>query len=149
MAKAKGTFHIFDTTQGRHVEVLEGETIPEHLLDKVGEHLGGTAGSQRTTVDPGSPAPDEGSEEYRAALEEAYQRGVTETREVESAAYDVEGYGEFDPSAEGVNAQAVHDYLSGLNRDTVGGRREFDRVTAAEVAGKNRSTALVDEGTQD
>lgn len=144
MAKAKGTFHLYDPEVGRTVQINEGDTIPDHLIDKVGPHLGGTAGEGRPSTDPGTPAPAAGSEEYDNAVAASYEKGRADAVAAEAAVYDAEGYGEFDPSAEGVKADAVKDYLQALDRDTVAGQREFGRVTEAEKAGANRSTALID-----
>lgn len=86
-----------------------------------------------------------------AAGSEAVENAVSEAREREQAAFDalVDGETEYDPSGDGVTAKDVHDYLSGLDRDTVAGSYEYDRVVAAEQAGDNRSTAIPAEPSDD
>ncbi len=150
---AKGTFHIFDPKVGADIVVEEGQAIPAHLVDKVGEHLGG-----RFAGDEGAPVPAGGEpatgEAFDQAVQEAvdaqlaaadqagYDRGRAEAVELEESAASAEGYGTFDPSGDGVNAKHVHDYLAGLDLYTYAGRTEYDRVVVAEKAGADRSSAI-------
>lgn len=154
MAKATGSFHVYDDQAAQSVVFNEGDDVPDHIARKVGAHL-----LDEKPEDEGSSA-ETGTgfdgEAFDAAveakvaevLEERVTAAKTEASAAETAAYDAEGYGTFDPAGEGVKAADVKAYLTGLDRDTVAGSREFDRVTAAEKSahndGEGRSTALVD-----
>lgn len=72
-----------------------------------------------------------------AAYEEAKKAdGITADDEVKLA----ELAPEFNPTAHG--AKEVHEHLAGLDRSTGEGQAEYDRIVAAEQAGKNRPSAI-------
>lgn len=153
MAKATGSFHAYDDETAQSVVFEKGDEVPDHIARNVGDHLLDEPVAGDDSADGGS---SEGSafdgEAFDAAVaakvDEQLEQRVTdaksEARAAEEAAYGAEGYGEFDPSADGVKAPDVSAYLTGLDRDTAAGSREFARVTEAEKSGANRSSALVD-----
>lgn len=155
MAKATGSFHAYDDETASYVNFDQGDDVPDHIARNVGDHLLDEPVA-RDDADGGSSDGAEGGAFDGAAfdaavaakvdevLEQRVVEAKTEARAAEEAAYGAEGYGEFDPSADGVKAEAVKTYLTGLDRDTAAGSREFARVSDAEKSGANRSTALVD-----
>lgn len=147
MAKATKAFHHWDADQARTVSFEPGDTVPDAIARVVGAHVidkrpEGSDEQVDTSAFEGEAFDAAVEAKVAAQLEVARQDATEQARAAEDAAYGAEGYGEFDPTAEGVKAKDVHDYLAGLNRDTAAGTREYDRVVAAEEAGENRSTAI-------
>lgn len=151
MAKATRSFHAYDSELAQSVTYEPGDPVPDHVAATVGAHVldEKPEGVQPTSTGADSAFDGEAFDAAVAAkvdevLEDRVTAAKTEAAAAETAAYEADGYGTFDPSADGVKADKVKSYLTGLDRNTVAGSREFDRVTAAEVAGANRSSALVD-----
>lgn len=151
---ATKAFHAFNSKTAQNVSFAPGDEVPEHIAATVGSHVvtsGARTEGGNDNAGPQSGTPFDG-EAFDAAvqakvdevLEERVTAAKTEAATAETAQLDADGYGTFDPSAQGVKAADVKGYLEGLNRETVAGQREFARVTDAEKSGENRSTALVD-----
>jgi hypothetical protein len=151
MAKATASFVEYDPKLGKSVEYGPGDEVPDHVARNLGAHVLDKP-VQSSGSDDGDAAAAFDGDAFDAAVaakvdEElaAKQEEWTAARDAsETAALDGEGYGTFDPAGDGVNADAVKTYLTGLDRNTVAGRREFDRVVDAEGAreGGPRKSAL-------
>ena len=147
MPKATRAFHAYDSETAQTVVFEVGDDVPDHIAATVGDHVVDNKPEDDSTGD--TPFDGEAFDAAVAAKveeqrEELLQQARDEAQAAETAQLDAEGYGTFDPSADGVGAADVKSYLEGLDRETVAGRREFDRVTQAERDGANRKTALVD-----
>ena len=149
--KAVVAFYAYDEDQGRVVEFAPDDDVPDHVAALVGDHVlsepfdrsGYGSGDEDNGSAFDGEAFDKAVEAKVAEVVEEREKAAVEAyRERESAARGADGYGTFDPSGEGVGAQAVHDYLSGLDQETYAGATEWERVVEAEKAGKNRSTAI-------
>lgn len=148
-AKATKAFHAYDSENAQTVTFEVGDEVPDHIAATVGAHV--VSGKPDVVTSETGENPFDGDAfdaavETKVAevLEERVAAAKTEAAAAETAQLDADGYGTFDPSGEGVKAKDVKDYLTALDRNTVAGSREFDRVTEAEKAGENRSSALVD-----
>lgn len=148
MAKATQTFHAYDPDTGESHVFEAGDKVPDSVAATVGDHvLDKPVPKAAKQVDASQ---FEGADGFQAAvdakveeqLEAARAEARQEQRDREQAVHDALAGDTFDPAADGVNAKDVHEYLSGLDRDTAAGSSEFDRVVAAEQAGPNRSSAI-------
>lgn len=157
MSRAAQTFHVWDEDEAR-TRVFEGpndsndnkgDEVPDRLARKVGAHVLDKPPAAADGDDVDTSAFD--GEAFDAAVEAKAQEladqraeeAVADYKQREQAAYDAATEGDpFDPSADGVKAADVKSYLEGLDRDTVAGSAEYDRVVQAETDGENRSTAF-------
>jgi hypothetical protein len=148
MAKATQAFMEWDDETGRAIAFEPGDPVPDYIAARVGDHVVDQKPDPQT--DPDATAFD--GEAFDAAvdakvaveLEQAREEAAAEQREREQAAVDaLDPEDPYDPSEH--SAAEVKEYLSGLDTDTVAGQAEYDRVVAAEQAGKNRSTAIPEE----
>jgi hypothetical protein len=150
MAKAKLAFHKFNPETARVESYSPGDKVPDVVARTVGAHvLTGSVGDDGDDGDQETPFDGEAFDaavEAKAAelSQEAADKAVADYREREQAAYDAvtSAETEFDPSADGVKAEDVKAYLEGLDRDTVAGSAEYDRVVQAETEGANRKSAI-------
>lgn len=166
--RAKATFYGPATGTGRPPIYREGEPVPADVAAQVGDHVldrseedaddvemvtvskaeledllaekvAEVAGDLKYTEEDLDKAVDE---KLAAAVEEAGKDAVARYQERETAQRGADGYGTFDPAAEGVGAPKVKAYLAGLDVETYAGSSEYERVVAAEKAGPNRSSAI-------
>jgi len=142
MAKATAAFHageaFFDV----------GDDVPDEIARTVGAHVL----DQPVAGGDDSDGPTFDGDAFDAAVEakadEVVEAKVAEAVEAykarEQAAYDhLAGQDEpFDPTA--AKAPEVKSYLESLDRDTVNGQAEYDRVVELEENGQNRSSAIPD-----
>lgn len=150
MAKATQTFHAWDSETATTRVFEEGDPVPDHVARTVGAHV--LDKPVDADVDEELVARYEGSEGFEEAVDARAEQVATDRvndalaaqREREQAAYDAVTSAEepFDPTADGVKAADVKAYLEGLDRDTVAGSAEYDRVVEAEQNGENRKSAF-------
>lgn len=110
---ARRNFSTWDKVQARFRHFKPGDHVPDYM--RVGGHI----------LEPDDTAPPPPSSPPPPAAPPAPPPSAPT----------------FDPSARGVTAKDVHDYLSGLPFGGEGAV-EYERVVEAERAGRNRATAI-------
>lgn len=150
--KAAQAFYAYDEDKGQTVLFSVDEEVPDHVAALVGDHVldepfdrsgyGSDDAGEGGSAFDGEAFDQAVAAKVAEVVEERELTAVAAYQERETAAYEAEGYGTFDPAGEGVTAKAVADYLTGLDVESVAGQREYDRVVELEKAGPNRSTAI-------
>lgn len=148
---ARKPFHKRNPETGELQFFDKGDEVPEAIAAIVSDDAVSNRPASSTTGGDLDPSQFD-SEAYDAAvsagvaeqLEDRVNAAVQEQRDREAAQVDALADADepFDPTADKVKASDVKDYLEGLDRDTVSGSREYDRVVQAERDGENRSTAF-------
>lgn len=150
--KAAQAFYAYDEDKGQTVLFNVDDDVPDHVAALVGDHVlsepfdrsgyGSDDAGEGGSAFDGEAFDQAVAAKVAEVVEEREKAAVTAYQERETAARGADGYGTFDPAADGVNAKAVNDYLSGLDQDTYAGASEYERVVELEKAGPNRSTAI-------
>jgi hypothetical protein len=150
MAKALEGFHARGDSTG-YTFYAAGDDVPDDVAKRVNPDLLDEAPEQEdvdTSAFSGEAFDAAVEQATQGQLEDAVNAALEVYREREQAAYDALADQDepFDPSVDGVNAGHVKAYLEGLDRGTVNGQAEFDRVVELENGedGKKRSSAIPD-----